>query len=142
MRECLHGQQRVALTPLAFVKAFRCRKVANRKVRRLHESPGEIAIAALAVRFALLLPIAEPLAVDTSAVGGKLAHASEAPDVTHLQSDGHRQNRSNAGDGLEHPKPRRSINALEYELLQTLDLHRKRIDGRPARLDAQSEIGI
>src|SRR6516164_2211721 len=25
MRECLHGQQRVALTPLAFVKAFRCR---------------------------------------------------------------------------------------------------------------------
>src|SRR5215469_173452 len=111
-------------------------------MRRLHEGPGEIAIAALAVRLTFLLPVAEPLTVDTSAVGGKLADAGEAADVTHFQSDGHGQDRPDAGDGLKHPKLRRWINALEQELLQPLDLHRERIDGRPARLDARSKIGI
>src|SRR5215469_18984330 len=111
-------------------------------MRRLHEGPSEIAIAALAIRFAFFLPVAEPSTVDASAVGGKFADAGEAADVPHLQSDRHAQDRPDAGDGLEHPKPRRWINALEQELLQPLDLHRERIDGRPTRLDAHSKIGI
>src|ERR1700747_608940 len=134
MRQGLHRKQRMALPSLAFVEAFCCGKDANREVRRLHESPSQIPIAALAVRLAFLPPVAEPLTVDTSAVGGKLPDASEAPDVTHLQSDGHGQDRADAGDGLVHPQLRRWLNALEYELLQPFDLHRERIDDRPAHL--------
>src|SRR5579862_2306247 len=138
----LHGEHGVALPSLAFVKALRCREVASREVRRLNECPGKIAIAALAVRLALFLPIAEPLTVDASAVRGKLTDAGEAGDVSHLQSDGHGENRPDAGDGLEHPKLRRQSEALEQYLLQTLDLHRECIDGCTACLDAQREVCI
>src|ERR1700751_864736 len=89
MRQGLHRKQRMALPSLAFVKGFCCGKDANREVRRLHERPGEIAIAALAVRLALSLPVAEPLTVDTSTVGDELADAGEAADVAYLQSNDH-----------------------------------------------------
>src|SRR5690606_212706 len=71
----LLGEHHVALPPFSFVEAFGFRHVAQRKLRRLHERPGEIGVAVLAVTLALLLVVAGPLAVDQTAVGDEVAGA-------------------------------------------------------------------
>src|SRR5262249_16832915 len=64
MRECLHGEDRVALGCLLFVEALGGWQELSGKVRRLEESPGEIRIAVLDVAFTFLLFVAGPPAVD------------------------------------------------------------------------------
>lgn len=56
--ERLSGDDRITLAFLTFVEALRLRAVAQRHVRCLHESPGEILVAVLRVPFAFLLRIA------------------------------------------------------------------------------------
>ena len=113
MRERFDGHDLGPLLALALIEAVGCGQIADGKVGRLHKCPGQVLVAALAVPFALLLGVADPLALDAAAVGGELTNSRKSGDLPDLQCDGHGQDRPDAIDRLEHPELGREPQALQ-----------------------------
>ena len=72
---------------LAFVEPFRLGAVAQRKVGRLDEGPGQVLVAVPGVAFPLLLAVAGAHTVDATCVGGEVAGGSESLDRPGFQQD-------------------------------------------------------
>jgi len=90
-------------------------------VRRLHERPGQVLVATLAVILALLLVVALAHAFHTAAVAGKVARAGEALHLAGFQCHGQAQDLTDARQRLQTLVTGPLIDSLQDVLLQLGD---------------------
>src|SRR5919109_5142623 len=94
----LDGHNAIRFRPLALIERPDLRIETHGKVGRLNKGPGQIFIPVLRVADTLLLAVAEPFALYTATVGGKITHGGEAPEVPGLKHHGQPQYRTDARD--------------------------------------------
>src|SRR5215212_503929 len=109
VRERLARHDRVLLARLTLIEAPRRLVIADSEVGCLHECPAQVLVAVFHVALAFLLAVACPLGSDATTVRNVIADVCETRELTGLEPDRHRQNRTDAPDRLEQlPRPIRS----------------------------------
>src|ERR1700730_5855860 len=96
---------------------------------RLEERPGQIRIAVLGIAFALLLFVADPLAVHAASVGGEVPDILEARQVAALKKDGPGYYLADAVDRQERLIVRSGFQGFQHCALNAFDLGAEYIDG-------------
>ena len=91
-------------------------------MHRLHEGPGQIAVAVLAVVFALALAVRRAGGSDTAAVRRIVSDRLKSPNVSGLQHDRQRQNHAHTGETQQAHVGRLELGMLQDILLEPLDL--------------------
>ena len=142
VRERLHGEDRVSLGGFLFVKPPRGRQKLDRKMCCLEERPGQIRITVLGIAFALLLFVADPLAVHAASVGGEVSDVVEALQIAAFKKDGPGNDLANAADRQERLIVRSGFEGFQHCALNAFDLGTEHIDGGTVGLETKLVAGI
>ncbi len=142
MSDGLDGYHRVGRGLLALIEAPNCRVVALCEVRRLDIGPGQIPVTVLAVTLALLLTVAQLLALDAPTIRGELPNAWEAPDIPGLQHDSQGQNRPDTGYAAQVLERRLELHPFQHRALEHRHLLIGTLHHPQIAFHRQAQVGL